>query len=128
VLFTHMAGIDVLHVPYKGAGPSLNAVMSGESQATFVPAPSVMGHVRAGRLWRTWAHFPSALACSRDCDAGPPAATRGHRSRRWFQAAARRRDLHSADAPARCRETDCRRPRTETSRHQQVRVRAAGSP
>ena len=50
VLFTHMAGIDVLHVPYKGAGPSLNAVMSGESQATFVPAPSVMGHVRAGRL------------------------------------------------------------------------------
>ena len=50
VLFTHMAGIDVLHVPYKGAGPSLNAVMAGESQATFVPAPSVMGHVRAGRL------------------------------------------------------------------------------
>ena len=50
VLFTHMAGIDVLHVPYKGAGPSLNAVIAGESQVTFVPAPSVMGHVRAGRL------------------------------------------------------------------------------
>jgi tripartite-type tricarboxylate transporter receptor subunit TctC len=50
VLFTHMAGIDVLHVPYKGAGPSLNAVMAGESQVTFVPAPSVLGHVRAGRL------------------------------------------------------------------------------
>jgi tripartite-type tricarboxylate transporter receptor subunit TctC len=50
VLFTHMAGIDVLHVPYKGAGPSLNAVMSGEAQVSFVPAPSVMGHVRAGRL------------------------------------------------------------------------------
>jgi tripartite-type tricarboxylate transporter receptor subunit TctC len=50
VLFTHMAGITVLHVPYKGAGPSLNAVMSGESQVTFVPAPSVMGHVHAGRL------------------------------------------------------------------------------
>ena len=50
VLFTHMAGIDVLHVPYKGAGPSLNAAIAGESQVTFVPAPSVMGHVRAGRL------------------------------------------------------------------------------
>lgn len=50
VLFTHMAGIEVLHVPYKGAGPSLNAAIAGESQVTFVPAPSVMGHVRSGRL------------------------------------------------------------------------------
>lgn len=50
VLLTHMAGIDVLHVPYKGAGASLGAVMAGESQVTMVPAPSVMGHVRAGRL------------------------------------------------------------------------------
>lgn len=50
VLFTHMAGIDVLHVPYKGAGLSLGAAISGESHATIVPAPSVMGHVRAGRL------------------------------------------------------------------------------
>ena len=50
VLFTSMAGIEVLHVPYKGAGPSLNAAIAGESQVTFVPAPSVMGHVRTGRL------------------------------------------------------------------------------
>ena len=50
VLFTHMAGIEVLHVPYKGAGPSLNSVVAGESQVTFVPAPSVMGHVHTGRL------------------------------------------------------------------------------
>jgi len=50
VLFTHMAGIDVLHVPYKGAGASLGAAISGESQVTIVPAPSVMGHLQAGRL------------------------------------------------------------------------------
>jgi tripartite-type tricarboxylate transporter receptor subunit TctC len=50
VLFTHLAKIQVLHVPYKGAGPSLAAAISGESQVTFVPAPSVMGHVQAGRL------------------------------------------------------------------------------
>lgn len=50
VLFSYMAGIDVLHVPYKGAGASLGAVISGESQVTIVPAPSVLGHVRAGRL------------------------------------------------------------------------------
>jgi tripartite-type tricarboxylate transporter receptor subunit TctC len=50
VLFTHMAGINVLHVPYKGAGASLGAAISGESLVTLVPAPSVMGHLRAGRL------------------------------------------------------------------------------
>jgi tripartite-type tricarboxylate transporter receptor subunit TctC len=50
VLFTHMAGIDVLHVPYKGAGPSLSAVIAGESQVSLVPAPSVVGHLQAGRL------------------------------------------------------------------------------
>jgi tripartite-type tricarboxylate transporter receptor subunit TctC len=50
VLFTHTAGIDVLHVPYKGAGASLSAVIGGESSVTIVPAPSVMGHVRSGLL------------------------------------------------------------------------------
>jgi tripartite-type tricarboxylate transporter receptor subunit TctC len=50
VLFTHMAGIQALHVPYKGAGASLAAAIAGESQVTLVPAPSVMGHVQAGRL------------------------------------------------------------------------------
>jgi tripartite-type tricarboxylate transporter receptor subunit TctC len=50
VLFTHMAAIEVLHVPYKGAGASLSGVIGGVSQVTIVPAPSVMGHVRGGLL------------------------------------------------------------------------------
>ena len=50
VLFTHMANINVLHVPYKGAGASLGAVISGESQVSLVPEPSVTGHIQAGRL------------------------------------------------------------------------------
>jgi tripartite-type tricarboxylate transporter receptor subunit TctC len=50
VLFTHMANIQVLHVPYKGAGASLTAVVGGESLVTIVPAPSVVGHLNAGRL------------------------------------------------------------------------------
>jgi len=49
VLFTHMAGIDVLHVPYKG-GTSTTAVAAGESHVTIVPLPSVIAHLRAGRL------------------------------------------------------------------------------
>jgi tripartite-type tricarboxylate transporter receptor subunit TctC len=49
VLFTHMANINVHHIPYKG-GTSVNAVAAGESHLTIVPAPSVMGHIRAGRV------------------------------------------------------------------------------
>jgi tripartite-type tricarboxylate transporter receptor subunit TctC len=50
VLFTHMANIDVLHVPYKGAGLSVPAVISGESHVTLGPAPAFMNHVQSGRL------------------------------------------------------------------------------
>ncbi|HSQ04100.1 MAG TPA: tripartite tricarboxylate transporter substrate-binding protein, partial [Burkholderiales bacterium] len=49
VLFTHMTGINVHHVPYKG-GASLIAVMGNESQFTIAPGPALIGHVRSGRL------------------------------------------------------------------------------
>lgn len=49
VLFTHMAGIDLYHVPYKG-GTSLLAVIAGESNISIAPAPALMVHVRSGRL------------------------------------------------------------------------------
>ena len=49
VLFTHVANIDVLHVPYKGAGPMVAGVISGESDITIGPAPAWMVHVQAGR-------------------------------------------------------------------------------
>lgn len=50
VLFTHMAGIEVVHVPYKGGGASVAALMGNESQVTITPAPAVLSHARAGRL------------------------------------------------------------------------------
>lgn len=50
VLFAHAAGIDVVHVPYKGGGASVTATITGESPVTLTPAPAVLGHVRAGRL------------------------------------------------------------------------------
>jgi len=49
VLFTYQAKINVLHVAYKGAGPMVTGVISGESQVTLGPAPAWMTHVQAGR-------------------------------------------------------------------------------
>lgn len=50
VLFTTLAGINSVHVPYKGGGPVASALIAGESHWTIVPAAAVAGQVKAGRL------------------------------------------------------------------------------
>ena len=49
-LFATKAGIELLHVPYKGGGPALNAVLGGEVQITFPAVAVGTPHVKAGRL------------------------------------------------------------------------------
>jgi tripartite-type tricarboxylate transporter receptor subunit TctC len=49
-LFNVRAGVKMLHVPYKGVAPAMNAVMGGEVQATFMPATISLGNVKAGKL------------------------------------------------------------------------------
>jgi tripartite-type tricarboxylate transporter receptor subunit TctC len=44
------AGIDIVHVPYKGGGPALNDVIGGQIEMTFVGAPASMPYIRSGRL------------------------------------------------------------------------------
>jgi tripartite-type tricarboxylate transporter receptor subunit TctC len=49
-LFASMAGIKVLHVPYKSAGHSVMAVVMGESHWTFTPMGATLPHLASGRL------------------------------------------------------------------------------
>ncbi len=49
-LFDALAGIDMVHVPYKSGGLSVQSVLAGDTQVTFATAPSVMPLVQAGRL------------------------------------------------------------------------------
>jgi tripartite-type tricarboxylate transporter receptor subunit TctC len=49
-LFAAMAGIDLLHVPYRGGGEALTAVLTGETQLMFGPIASTLPHVRRGSL------------------------------------------------------------------------------
>lgn len=49
-LFKSMAGIDMVHVPYKGSAPGLLAVLSGEVSMMFAPSASALPYVRAGKL------------------------------------------------------------------------------
>lgn len=50
VLFTRLAGIDMVHVPFKGGGPAVQSVLAGDTQVTFATPPSVLPLVQAGRL------------------------------------------------------------------------------
>jgi tripartite-type tricarboxylate transporter receptor subunit TctC len=58
--FQQYAGIDSLHVPYKGGGPSVASVISNESQWTLTPAAAVMTHVNSGRLRAVGQSLPKA--------------------------------------------------------------------
>jgi tripartite-type tricarboxylate transporter receptor subunit TctC len=44
------AGIDLVHIPYKGDAQTVPALISGEIHVTFTPMVSALTHVRAGRL------------------------------------------------------------------------------
>jgi len=49
-LFTHMAGIQLNHVPYKGSGPAQQDLMSGIVKVSFVGTPIAIPHMKSGRL------------------------------------------------------------------------------
>ena len=49
-LFNSLAGVKSVHVPYKGGGPSMIALVGGEVSLCFATMPSAIGYVRSGRL------------------------------------------------------------------------------
>jgi tripartite-type tricarboxylate transporter receptor subunit TctC len=49
-LFKMMAGVDMVHVPYRGGGPAFNDLLGGQVQVMFATTVGSIGHIRAGRL------------------------------------------------------------------------------
>ena len=49
-LFKMMAGVDMVHVPYKGGGPGVTDLLGGQVQVMFATAPSSIEFVKAGKL------------------------------------------------------------------------------
>src|SRR5262245_36024842 len=49
-LFQQMAGIELLHVPYRGTGPAVTDLLGGRIEAMFAPALVVTPHIAAGTL------------------------------------------------------------------------------
>jgi tripartite-type tricarboxylate transporter receptor subunit TctC len=49
-LFKMMAGVDMVHVPYRGGGPAFNDLLAGQVQVMFPTTVSSIGYIRDGRL------------------------------------------------------------------------------
>jgi len=49
-LFKMMAGVDMIHVPYRGGAPALTDLMGGQVQVMFSPLPESIGAIRAGQV------------------------------------------------------------------------------
>jgi len=49
-LFNFMTGVDLVHVPYRGAALAVNDLLAGEVEVTFSPIPLSIGYIRADKL------------------------------------------------------------------------------
>jgi tripartite-type tricarboxylate transporter receptor subunit TctC len=49
-LFNVMAGVSMLHVPYRGQGPALSDLIGGQVQILFAAAPGTVDYIRSGKL------------------------------------------------------------------------------
>lgn len=50
VLFNQLAGTQMTAIPFKGGAPSVQSVIAGDTQVTFATPPSVLPHIKSGRL------------------------------------------------------------------------------
>ena len=49
-LFSNMAGVKMTHIPYKGGGPSVVALVGGQVSVGFATTPSVISHIKSGKM------------------------------------------------------------------------------
>src|SRR5262249_27758719 len=49
-LFKMMAGVDMVHVPYRGGAPATTHLLGGQVQGIFSPLPEAIEHIKAGEI------------------------------------------------------------------------------
>ena len=65
-LLKSMAGIDILHVPFNGVAPAMNAVLGGQVQLFFAQSSAALQHVRAGNVVALGVASPRRIAAAPD--------------------------------------------------------------
>ena len=87
-LFKAMTKIDIVHVPYKGSGPAVIGLLGGETALSFASVPSIINHVKAGRLRPLGLTTAKRSAALPDVPPIAEAGVPGYEAQQWFALAA----------------------------------------
>ncbi len=83
-LFKSMAGINIVHVPYKGAAPALTDLLSGQVQMTFNPASVALPQIKSARLRGLGVTSAKRSALAPDLPTVAEAGVPGYESTGWY--------------------------------------------
>lgn len=83
-MFNQMAGTDMQHIPYKGSAPALTDLLAGQTALMFDNMPSVIGHVRAGKLRPIAVTTPQRSPALPDVPTIAEAGVPGYSATSWF--------------------------------------------
>jgi tripartite-type tricarboxylate transporter receptor subunit TctC len=82
--FSKVAGVEMVHIPYKGGAPAIQAVVAGDAQITFGTPPSVLPMVTAGRLKALAVTSPTRTPLVPDVPAAAEAGLPGYTLSFWY--------------------------------------------
>ncbi len=83
-LFKSMAGVEIVHVPYKGAAPATTDTIAGQIQLSFASTPGSMPQVKAGKLKALAVTSPKRIAALPDVPTVAEAGLAGYAASVWY--------------------------------------------
>ena len=83
-MFQQMAGVEMQHIPYKGSAPALTDLLGGQTAIMFDNMPSVIGHVKAGKLRPLAVTTPQRSPALPDVPTIAEAGVPGYSATSWF--------------------------------------------
>jgi tripartite-type tricarboxylate transporter receptor subunit TctC len=83
-MFKVAAGVDLLHVPYKGVSPALTDLLAGRTQVMFEQSAALLPHIRSGKLKALAVAGPSRLIQLPDVPTSAEAGLPGYEVSAWF--------------------------------------------
>ena len=83
-LFNVMAGVQLVHIPYRGSGPAMIGLLAGEAPVMFLPAINAGAHVASGRLRALAVTSPERLASMPHLPTVSEAGLPGYESSQWY--------------------------------------------
>jgi len=83
-LFKSMAGVDLVHIPYKGSAPAITDLIGGQVQAYFDNTPNVLPHIKAGKIRALAVTSAKRFALTPDLPTVAESGVPGYEVAVWF--------------------------------------------